>query len=153
MIIHKAEASDTTTILKLVKKLVDLHHRLDEYYKAAAEYKDLEERIADWFDDKNIAVFIAEDNGSVIAYIRGGIEEAPYYANVKKIGVLNDVFVEEAYRRQKIAEELFLRLEEWFKMKNIKNIELSVDARNETGIVLWKSLGFFEYKLRMRRDI
>lgn len=151
--IRKATIDDLFLVAELVKKIADFHHALDPHYKPSSNFKNLEEDISDWFTDKDGVVFVAENAEKIIGYVRGSVEEAPYYASAKKIGVLNDIIVEEKYRRRGVAKELFARLLDWFKMKNIKNIELSVDVRNKEGEAFWRALGFLDYKLRMRKDI
>lgn len=139
--------------LELVGKMIDYHHLLDDYYKPFSAYSDLENEISEWLKDKNMSIFVAEDNGKLIAYLRSSVEKAPTYSAAKKIGLIDDVFVEEVYRRQKIGTALFDEALNWFKIKNVKNIELNVDARNQPAIKLWKKFGFNEYKLRLRMDL
>lgn len=151
--IRKADRNDLPAIADLAGKMIDYHRSLDEYYKPLSAYKDLEKELTEELADKNSLFLIAEKDNKIGGYFRGAIESAPSYASPKKIGVIYDIYVAEEYRRHGIGEALMKDVLEWFGAKNVKNIELSVDARNTSAINFWKRFGFFEYKLRLRRDI
>ncbi len=153
MLIRNARKSDIKAILGLIEGVVKHHNKIDCYYKPFSQYSGLEEEIGSWFSNKEMAVLIAEDSGKLVGYAQVSVEPAPTYVLAKKIGIVYDMFVSESYRRKKIAKKLFDEALRWFALKKVRHIELSVDARNESGIKLWKSLGFFEYKLRMRLDL
>lgn len=153
MLIRNARKSDIRALLKLIEGMVGHHIKIDRYYKPFPQYSGLEEEIESWLLNKDMKVLVAEDNGKLAGYAQVSVEPAPTYVFVKKIGIIYDLFVLVPYRRKGIAKKLFDEALQWFALKKIKHIELSVDARNESGIKLWKSLGFFEYKLRMRRDL
>jgi ribosomal protein S18 acetylase RimI-like enzyme len=153
MLIRGLQKNDTEALRALLKAMVEYHAAIDRYYKPFSEYKNIDEEIDGWLKDKNMRLLGAEVNGKLVGYARLAVESAPDYAAAKKIGVVYDLFVSEQYRRRGIANALFVEALEWFEKKKVKYIELSVDARNESGIVLWKKLGFFPYKLRMRKDL
>jgi hypothetical protein len=41
----------------------------------------------------------------------------------------------------------------WFKNRQIKHVELSVDSRNELGHTVWKSLGFETWQIIMKKKV
>jgi ribosomal protein S18 acetylase RimI-like enzyme len=151
--IRKANPNDLPAITDLAGKMVDFHRSLDNYYKPLSAYKNLEKELAGELADKNSLFLVIEKDNKIIGYFRGSIEPAPAYASPKKIGVIYDIYVQKEYRKQGVGEALMKEILEWFQSKNIKNIELSVDARNNNAINFWKKFGFFEYKLRLRKDL
>ncbi len=153
MEIRIAKKSDIPQLLSLLEEMVIYHTKIDSYYKPFSKYSGLEEEIGDWLASKDMLVLTAEDGGELIGYAQVSVEDAPTYASVKKIGVVHDMFVAPAYRRKKIAQDLFQRAMDWFGRKKVKYIELSVDARNIDGVKYWEALGFFPYKFRMRKDL
>ena len=153
MTIRKAGKIDLAGILTFAREMARMHHELDPYYRPPEDYKNLAEDLASELDDPDNLILIAEDDSTPLGYIRVAVEEAPTYAAPKKIGVVYDLFVDAARRGQGIGEKLFEEALAWLKSKNIKHIELSVDARNSGAVATWKKFGFFEYKLRMRRDL
>ncbi len=153
MEIRTFQKKDLRAVVALVEKMSDYHHSLDSTYKPAKAYGDWGGIVSEWLEDPETQVFLAEEGGGVVGYIRAGVESAPEYSSEKKIGVVFDSYVEEEYRRQGIAGELFAAALTWFKKKKARSIELNVDCRNEGAIALWRELGFREIKLRMRRPI
>lgn len=153
MIIRPAKKIDLDALMVLLEEMVIYHAKIDRYYKSFREYSGLRAEAESWLSNKDMRVLVAEDNGGLIGYAQVSVEDAPTYAAVKKIGVVYDMFVLPPYRRKGIAEMLFNEAMDWFGSKKIKNIELSVDARNAAGVKYWESLGFFVYKLRMRLNL
>lgn len=133
--------------------MADLHHKLDSYYKPASQYKNLKEGLEKELGDKNSRILAAEEGNRIIGYLRGSVENSPEYASPEKIGIVYDLFVDEKSRKEGIGQKLLEQAIEWFKGKKIENIELSVDARNQSGVKFWEKSGFFTYKLRMRMDL
>lgn len=150
MLIRKASQNDLGLILDFARQMSEMHKQLDAYYKLPTN---LEETLSSDLNDENSLTLIAEENGISIGYIRVSIERAPAYITPKKIGVVYDLFVNENHRLKGVGKKLFDEALEWLRNKNIKHIELSVDARNISGIAAWKKFGFLEYKIRMRKDI
>ena len=153
MEIRTLKKADLGGTLDLVKKMADYHHGLSDFYKPSADYENWEGMASDWLNDPDMQLFVAEDAGKIVGYIRAGVEEAPEYSSEKKIGIVYDTLVSEGSRRQGIAAQLFEKALAWLKKKKVNFIELNVDARNEGAIEFWKRSGFGTVKLRMRRKI
>ncbi|MDP1719228.1 MAG: GNAT family N-acetyltransferase [bacterium] len=153
MEIRTFKKADLEGVLDLVKKMADYHHALDTFYKSVVDYKNWEEMAAGWLNDPEMQLFVAEDVGKIVGYIRVGAEEAPEYSSEEKIGIVYDTLVFEGSRRQGIATQLFEKAVVWFQKKKVNFIELNVDARNEGAIDFWKRSGFGTVKLRMRRKV
>lgn len=153
MIIRKAATKDAIGILGLMKQLIDLHHRLDSYYKNFFQYRNLRDYIDEAIKNRDKILLVAEEDNAILGYIIGVVEDAPFYATEDKIGVIADATVAEQYRKQGVLRLLFNEAIVWFNQKRIKRIELSVDARNEAAVAAWKKLGFKDYKLRMHKNV
>ncbi|MEK7192279.1 MAG: GNAT family N-acetyltransferase [Patescibacteria group bacterium] len=153
MTIRITKKQDLAAILEMARAMVDYHHELDPYYKPSSALADLESHAEEWLEDPNMILIVAENSGKIVGYFRCATEEAPFYSKAKKIGTVADVFVAREYRRKGAASQMFEKALEWFKKKKVQNIELNVDFRNTGAIAVWKKMGFFEYKLRMRKDL
>lgn len=153
MIIRSAKKSDLGGLMKLLEEMVIYHRKIDQYYKEFSKYSGLKDEVESWLSNKEMKVLVAEDGGNLIGYAQISAEDAPTYASVPKIGVVYDMYVQDSYRRKGIADMLFSEALDWFRLKKIKNIELSVDSRNTAGVKYWESMGFSTYKFRMRMDL
>ena len=153
MIIRTAKKSDLNGLMKLLEEMVIYHTKIDKYYKSFSKFSGLKDEAESWLSNKDMKVLVAEDESGLISYAQVSVEDAPTYATVSRIGVVYDMYVREPYRRSGIANQMFAEVMDWFGKKKIKNIELSVDARNTAGVKYWESLGFSVYKFRMRKDL
>src|SRR3989344_201062 len=136
MEIRNFSKSDISSIAGLMRRMADFHHGLDPEYKAGEGYDDLEGERESWLADADILVLMAEEDGAVAGYMRISIEPAPAYLDEKKIGLVDDIFVTENYRRRGIAELLFAKAKDWFSKKRAHSVELNVDVRNKDAIKL-----------------
>lgn len=153
MVIRRAVKNDVDALLLFAAKVVDYHAAIDAYYRSSRAFDRLEEHVAGWLHEAGTLLLVAEQNGTLVGYFRGSVEAAPEYALPAKIGVVYDIFVEKPYRRQGLGVGLFNEAMNWFRAKKVKNVELSVDARNKSAVAFWKKLGFFGYKIKMRLDL
>jgi len=151
--IRKANIEDLDEIMILIECITDFHYKLDKYYKSFVEYQGLNEYIQQQLEDENTKILLAEVDEKIVGFIVGVILKAPGYIVPKKIGNIDNAFVKEDYRHQKIGENLIKELFKWFKEKKVKHIELSVDARNTIGINAWRKFGFFDFRIEMKKEL
>ena len=152
--IEEAKRKDINAIVKLDMALADYHRKFDEYYKSGKEMKKgFKKRLLKNFGRRNFKVLVAKNRNKILAYGIGSIEKPKLYAKPKKIGKITNLYVKEKYRRRGIGKQIFDKFLEWFKSRNIKHVELSVDARNQIAISAYKKYGFFEFQKKMRLDL
>lgn len=154
MRIRKASQKDIEPIVKLNSQLADYHTQFDAFYKTGrASAKDFKKHLKEIINRRNSRVIVAEDQGKIIGFFMGCINNSKPYAKPKKVGGLSTAFVCQGYRRSGIGREMFEDLLNWFRKNKIKNVELSVDFRNEIGGQAWKKFGFKDFMKRMRLDL
>ena len=102
-------------------------------------------------ENRDRIIIVAEENNKIIGYFKGGIENAPNYITPKKIGVIDDAFIKKEHRNKGIGDKLLNQMIKYFRIKKIKYIGLSVDARNTIGVNFWKENDFFEHRIEMRK--
>lgn len=151
-IIREFKKEDLPVIIILSKEMADLHYQIDRYYQSSTEMN-LEEDLKEWLKDKNSKIFIAEKDGQVIGYARGTIEEAPYYSRSKMVGQIDNLIINAAHRERGVGKRLFYELRNWFKKRNVQDLRLNVDSRNQIAIKFWEKMGFEKFSLRMRREL
>jgi ribosomal protein S18 acetylase RimI-like enzyme len=154
MEIREAKREDVKDIESLSGKLLDFHLQLDEYYRLRPN---LENGSHKYFEDlvtsEDSVVFVAEDNGAIIGYLAGKIEERSPVFEVDKRGWIDSAYLLEEYRGQEIGKKLTQRMLEWFKEREIEYVEISVDSRNKLGVKVWSSLGFETWLFVMKKRI
>ena len=57
------------------------------------------------------------------------------------IAVLEDVIIDEKYRRKGLGKKFFRYIEDFCKLKNIRRIQLLTQYENKNSIMFYKSLG------------
>lgn len=154
MKITEAKKKDINSIVKLGREMADFHRKFDGYYKPGEEMEDFLRKISSKsLGKRNIKILIVKNKNKILGYGIAHIEKPKVYVKPKKIGYIAGLYIKMPYRRKGIGKEIFDKFLGWFKSRNIKNIELSVDSRNKIGRGAWKKYGFFEYQKRMRIDL
>jgi len=154
MKIIEAKKKDINCIIKMNKEMADYHWKIDNYYKSGREIEfGFKKWILKNFGKRNFKILIAKEKNKILGYGIAEIKKPKPYIRPKKIGHLTNLYVKEKYRRHGIGRQIFDKFLEWFKSREIKHIELSVDSRNQIGISAYQKYGFFEYQKKMRMDL
>lgn len=107
----------------------------------------------EWDHEKSdIIVAIAKDKicgYAIIEYIK---KPSSPYTMAKKYCHINEFGIDEKYRRQKIATELFEFIKAQAKEKNFDRIELDMWEFNETALKFYDSVGFCTYRRFMEYE-
>ena len=154
MKIRKATEADILAILRLVKKMVIYHRAFNKTYKPYQCYTGLNKYFKEIIQTQNSILLVAEDDAQlVVGFLEGGIEKASNEMIFKKIGMVYDIFVEEKYRQKEIGQKLLNFALKYFKSKNIKYIQINVEAKNNAGKKFWKKNNFFEYQIKLLKKL
>lgn len=136
--------------LEEVAKLFD-QYRI--FYKSPSDLKAAKEFIQERFQKGDSVIFVVSDDGHLVGFT----QLYPSFSSVamKRIWILNDLFVEQAYR-QKGAAKLLLRAAEKFASETeAVRIILATQISNIAAQSLYESLGyckdedFYHYTLRL----
>ncbi len=150
---------------------------VQDVYQVADYYRDLanhiqEETDDDYFLDISVSmdsiveglfsslnddakmVFVAKDNDKVVGFIAGEIVDCFLpITNVKKVGYISAAYVVPTYRGKGILQELESMIQDFFKQRGLKYIELNVLSQNQIGITSWGRLGYSTFREQMRKEI
>lgn len=91
-------------------------------------------------------------DGAIVGFAQGTVKLLPDYLGAHKVGVVQHVYVAEAYQRQGIAERLVKALQSWFDEKQVQSVELQVIAGNDKALQFWKKLGFEPELQQLRKS-
>ncbi len=95
-------------------------------------------RITQVLSQHNSTILVAERDGQLAGYIEasGGEYQRTRRCAYLVIGIL------QAFAGQGIGTRLFIALEAWAHQQRLHRLELTVMARNQAGIALYKKRGF-----------
>lgn len=142
MIYRLAMLEDAEKLDNLLSKLIeDEKNKYDDSIEFTA-VKDFYKNI---ISKENTLIYLCEDKSLIVGYIYAFID-----GNKGKIDAL---FVEKDYRNKKIASNLMQYTKNWFKEKNIDDVEISVLSDNIIAKKLYSKSGFVTFKEIMKLDI
>ena len=112
---------------------IDLRKNFNEIQKRAIS-KDMKK-------GKN-AFFVANNDGKLVGFISGCIQENPPVMVEKKEGNVWALYVVEEHRGRGLGKKLFAEMKRWFRKKKIKTVRISVAKCNIGAKRMYGALGF-----------
>jgi ribosomal protein S18 acetylase RimI-like enzyme len=104
-------------------------------------------------DEPNIIILVAERDGEVLGYTYAGVEGNDYMSLRGPAGVLYDVVVDPAYRRQGVGRMLLDAALEALKARGAPRAVLSTADRNAPAQHLFEGAGFRRTMIEMTREL
>lgn len=153
MQIRKADKNDKNQIQALMNEL-NLHRtnifnpENKEFHQRINPHPPLEDKIF----AENIFFVAASDDNQIVGFIQGIIDQRKNH-QLSKLGYINELFVQDKYRGQGVAKNLFLELENELKQQGCDHLITHTDFENDlsqqfysrvgmskTTVELWKKL-------------
>lgn len=156
VIIRRATAADLPVLGALGASLLRTHYAFDRM-RFMAPPADPESGYA-WFlgtqlKEENVAVFVAEQSGSVIGYVYAGLEPQSWKELRDAAGFIHDVVVVPEAQRHGIAGVLIDAACEWFRTLGTPRVVLWTAEKNEGAQRLFARLGFRRTMIEMTREL
>jgi len=157
--VRKAKIIDVPKIAKAAVQLLMYHAKFDPYFSPA---QDAEEIYKKYFRrciySCKRELLVAEYEGEFAGYANIELASRPPVLKIKNMGVVNDIFVIEKFRKNGISKELFFGMLDWIKSKkknceSLEYIELSVNMEDPVSQKVWEKHGFKEYMSKQRMKI
>jgi ribosomal protein S18 acetylase RimI-like enzyme len=104
-------------------------------------------------DEPNIIILVAERDSEVLGYTYAGVEGNDYMSLRGPAGVLYDVVVDPAYRRQGVGRLLLDAALEALKARGAPRAVLSTADRNAPAQHLFEGAGFRRTMIEMTREL
>jgi ribosomal protein S18 acetylase RimI-like enzyme len=144
MEIRTATAEDVANVLPMVAKICELHSEWDpDKYGFLPEP---DQRYRRWLTARSTdprAVFLlAEQDGKIVAFLIGEVEEEIPIYRLKEFGFIHDLWVEPEYRHEGVARQMVMLAIEKFKQIGVAQIRLDTAGPNEAARKLFASCGF-----------
>lgn len=151
--------SATEADIFMMVQLAELSHR--EYSRMSSEFHIpveapfWEDRLRKSFKLQNYYALVCcpvDDSSSILGYCEFFIVETQVpYLKHRLRGVIDNIVVQQAVRKQGIATSLIEVAEQYVRMKGATMIELSVLATNRNAINLYANLGYKAQNVVMSR--
>lgn len=154
MEIRKAKLQDLEQVTKFGLVLLKQHADLDPYFTPIETVDNVYRKFLEGcLNSENKLLLVAEKEGKLMGYAAAEIQKRSFIFKIAENGYINDVYVEEEFRKLGIARMFLTELKNWFNSRNIEYIELSVLASNEVGKKTWAKFGFEAFEIRERVEM
>jgi len=151
--IRKAVESDKNIIIDYAVKLSTFnrnnHNSQCKYDDYKSVIKSIQKNTEETFNNinENIIILIAELEGNPVGYVLGRIFEENETSDngTGRIGLLDELFVNDTARGFGLGQKLIDETIMWMKEKKIKRIKLHAYSWNNNAKRLYERNGFSEY--------
>jgi GNAT superfamily N-acetyltransferase len=136
--------------LEEVSKLFDQYR---VFYKSSSDYEAARKFLEDRFQNGDSTIFVASIDGHIVGFT----QLYPSFSSVsmKRVWILNDLFVDKEYRRNSVAKSLMNAAEDFARQTRAVRIILATQISNIAAQSLYelrgyaKDEGFYHYALRL----
>jgi ribosomal protein S18 acetylase RimI-like enzyme len=143
--IRPASPADETTLGRHGALLVDMHHGLDpeRFIPAGPDTARAYGRfLTSHLGREDVVVLVAEEAGNCLGYTYAGVEGTDYMALRGAAGVIYDLIVDPARRREGIGRRLLDATLAALLERGAPRVVLSTAARNAAAQSLFRKIGF-----------
>jgi ribosomal protein S18 acetylase RimI-like enzyme len=154
--VRPAASADVPALGRLGALLVSLHHELDsDRFIESTPNTDSAYAafLGGELERSNVIILVAEGAGAVLGYSYAGIEGTDYMALRGPAGVLYDLVVDPARRREGIGRMLLDTTLAALAARGAPRVVLSTAERNEATQRLFASAGFRRTMIEMTREL
>ena len=96
---------------------------------------------------------LATMDGKPAGYSLVFIKTNPFNSRIRKIGLIDHLFVKKELRGRKISSALVREAITWFRRKGIRHLSLFVLERNRIPQAIYRKWGFFPFVVEMRKNL
>jgi ribosomal protein S18 acetylase RimI-like enzyme len=140
-------------VLENLEELSSLFDQYRIFYKSSSDMEAAKKFLQERFQKSDSVIFAASHNGHMVGFT----QLYPTFSSVsmKRVWILNDLFVEEAHRRKGIANSLMDAAEKFARETKAVRIILATQISNMLAQELYESRGylkdeeFYHYALRL----
>ena len=149
--IKRATQKDLQAVQALNNKLFDLEiDKHDPLLIKGWPYSQVGEN---YFSDaiQNDFVVIALCDGKVVGYLAGSENQKSYWK--VKFTELDNMYIEQEYRKHGIGKLLVDEFKKWTKEKSISNMKVTASAKNQNAINFYQKMGFAHFDTVLHCDL
>ena len=152
--IREATEDDLPEVVELWGMLARHHETISDDFKLAWDSK---RKWADYLERKfseiSTKLVVADEDGDLVGFMLCLLSPNTPIFKERKIGVITDVYVQEAFRRKGVTNKMLDVAVKWFKKNKVRSVQLAVAHDNLEARAVWRSLGFEPYMIYKRLDV
>lgn len=145
VVLKKATNEDLECIQKLNRKL--FVREFEKYNKLLNIEWTFGEKGTKYFKEiiQDNFVYVAKINNNIIGYLAGSIHNVNE-CFTEKFAEIENMYIENQYRRLKIGSKLIIKFKEWCKENKVKYVKVSAWSQNIDAINFYKNNDFIDYE-------
>ncbi len=149
-----AEEKDLERVNELRRQVNEIHVNARPDIFKAGFCQELQDTLYDTWNSEKEDIILVEREGIICGFACVNYVEKPEspYNREREFYHINELGVDIAFRRQKIASELFDFIRNDAKAKGYAKIELDMWEFNESALKFYESVGFHTYRRHMEFD-
>ncbi len=152
--IRKLKKKEAKEVSHLILELYEKWDKIDPIERIKRSWfssKDQERYIHEILDDKSKLFLVAVSKKKIIGYLLCEAEERKPF--LKKVGYIDEAYVEPDYRGKGVASRLLKKAFDWFDERGLTWITLETHSLDEQAISFWENKGFQEFNkvFRMKK--
>ena len=150
--IRIANINDLSYIQELNNSLFELEfNNFDDTLKVGWPFEKEGKKYFEYMINNQI-IFIAQDEEKIVGYLAGTICKEVSYIT-ESFAELDNMYINEEYRRFGIGTLLINEFKKYCKKKNIQNIKVTASAKNNKAINFYMKNGFEDYNITLKYKI
>ncbi len=154
LITRRAKESDLCYLNSMMYKLHDEHHQqCPALFKTAAEIEE-QKSISLYLHDPECLVYVAEYDGNIIGFATAHF--CQLISTISKpvmMATIDELYVELAYRRKNVAQQLMQQIEQELKDYGVKEIFVEVWHFNQGALNFYQQQGLKNHIHYLRKPL
>lgn len=148
MEIAKPTLADIPALLELWRGQYEYHHSLDNIYYAPYSdelRKTFEEYLTAAINEDTTHVLIARHEEKIAGFITFTEDEESYFdTNIKKFGLVIEVYVSDESRGHGVGKRLMEAAEDFFRSKGLTDVKLACSSFNKNTLDFYEHIGYVD---------
>jgi ribosomal protein S18 acetylase RimI-like enzyme len=145
-VIRDAVVEDADRIIELWLQMMRFHVERNEIYALDFDAENIYKNyLLDNMKNPEKKIIVYQSEKGIEGFLAAEVTDIPPVYLNSRIGVINEIAVEEKSRRSGVGENLLTHAEEWFSSNDIWRIECQVSVSNEVSQRFWEKQGYAPY--------
>ena len=153
--IRRAKPSDLEYLVKFQQETADYHHSFDKIYNSSKRISKLSiaKHLLSILSKRTDRVYMLLQDGNIVGFATAHIKKMNPVFSLSKMGHIGTVYIEKKYRKSGLGTLAINESMSWFRKNRVKEVDLSVDVKNFSGVTAWKKMSFKDWRLVIRKRV